>query len=211
MKLIVGLGNPGILYAASRHNIGFCALDKLAKEQGVAFKRNKDAFSFAGKGRIGLRDVILAKPFTFMNLSGIAVAGLVKHYGIKPQDLLVVCDDLDLDLGCIRIRARGSSAGQRGLSSVIEALGTVEFSRLRIGIGRPPHQLVHKKIEEANWCGGRPFSNTDTAEYVLSHFNKKEKEQINRILEKVVACCQAWVTEGIAKSMNMFNRKEKLE
>ncbi len=191
MKLIVGLGNPGILYASSRHNIGFQAVKYLAKAKKSVLKKEKGIRALSAKAKIEGIDVVLAFPLTFMNLSGEAVRLLVKKYRIDSGDLLVVCDDLDLEFGRLKIRAIGSSAGHRGVSSIIDSLSSDEFSRLRIGIGRPGN-------------------NAAAAEYVLSRFNKREKSELSAIIKRASECCQVWAGEGIEKSMNIFNRSNNV-
>ncbi len=192
MKLIVGLGNPGILYASSRHNIGFQAVKYLAKAKKIALKKEKGSRALSAKLKTEGVDVILAIPLTFMNLSGEAVRQLIKKYKIDLGDLLVVCDDLDLEFGRLKIRSSGSSAGHRGVKSIIDALGSDQFSRLRIGIGRPGDNL-------------------DTAEYVLSRFDKREKSGLAEIIKKAAECAQVWVSEGVEKSMNIFNRNNNAD
>lgn len=187
MKLIVGLGNPGRIYIDSRHNIGFSTIKALSRIYKIPLKKDSNTFSLSGKGIIENKNIILAQPLTFMNLSGIAVAALLKKYKIGLRDLLVVCDDLDLEFGVIRIRPSGSSAGHRGLGSIMDYLGSREFSRLRIGIGR------QRENEE------------DAAHYVLSPFTKKEKREIDGITRKACDCCGFWVAKGITESMNVFN------
>ena len=135
MKLIVGLGNPGRQYADSRHNIGFLVLRALAAD--AVFKREPNVFSLTAKIRINREAHLLALPLTFMNLSGSAVEALCDKFDISLSDLLIVCDDLDLEFGSMRLKAKGSSAGHRGIQSIIESLGSNDFARLRIGIGRP--------------------------------------------------------------------------
>ncbi|MBC8436394.1 MAG: aminoacyl-tRNA hydrolase [Candidatus Omnitrophica bacterium] len=188
MKLIVGLGNPGDFYADSRHNIGFSVIRALSKGLKAPLKRDKGTFSLSGRAGYAKQSLILAMPLTFMNLSGNAVADLAKKYRIDLNNLLVVCDDLDLEFGRIRIRARGSSGGQRGLASIIEVLGSDKFARLRIGIGRPV------KAKEAS-------------EYVLSPFTGKEKKQMLKVLSKAQECCETWVNQGITEAMNIFNQR----
>jgi len=190
MKLIVGLGNPGRLYAASRHNIGFRVVKALVRDYKVGLKKDTGVLSISGQVKIGNQVLALAMPHTFMNLSGSAVKGLLKKYRLDPGDLLVVCDDLDLDLGRIKIRPNGSSGGHRGIRSIIDSLQSEGFSRLRLGIGRPK---------------GRP----DTAEYVLSAFTAKEKEQVARMIDKALDCCLAWFNDGIRQTMNRFNKRSK--
>jgi len=209
VKLIVGLGNPGRIYIDSRHNIGFSVIKALSKIYKIPLKKD-NTFSLSGKGKIKGDNLILALPLGFMNLSGIAVSALIKKYKIDLDNLLVVCDDLDLDFGVIKIRQSGSSAGHRGLESIIDSLGSQGFSRLRVGIGRPPHQLVSKNVGKVNWCRGRPLRhNTDTSSFVLSPFTKKEKGKIKEIIENACDCCRVWVMKGIIESMNIFNRRSK--
>jgi len=188
MKLIVGLGNPGLLYARSRHNIGSSVVKALAKVYKIHLKRDTQAFALSGKGKIDRQNVILAIPLTFMNLSGGAVSSLIKRYKIDFNNLLVVCDDLDLEFGRLRIRPEGSSGGHRGLASVTQALRGQDFARLRIGIGRP----------------ARPIA---PAEYVLTSFGKREKAVLTLIQERAIDCCRMWANEGITQSMTVFNRR----
>ena len=192
MKLIVGLGNPGLIYAGSRHNIGFAVVKSLARSLKVTLKRERSAFSLVGKVKLGELNIILALPQSFMNLSGLAVKALLKEFKINPKDLLVICDDLDLELGRIKIRPFGSSGGQRGLQSIIEHIGTSEFSRLRIGIGRPRQS-------------------TQTVRYVLTSFLRKERAIVAEANEKSVRCCLSWVENGVDETMNMFNTRSKNE
>ena len=186
MKLIVGLGNPGLVYAGSRHNIGFTVIKSLARFLKVALKRDASVSALVGKANLGKNNVVLALPQTFMNLSGVSVKALLKKFKVSIEDLLVVCDDLDLDLGRLKIRPQGSSGGQRGMISIIEHLGTQDFSRLRIGIGRPRNP-------------------TDAARYVLAGFLRKEKAIVEEIKQDAVNCCLSWVENGIIKTMDSFN------
>jgi PTH1 family peptidyl-tRNA hydrolase len=190
MKLIVGLGNPGRLYIDSRHNIGFSVIKALAKIYKISLKKGN--LSLSGKAEIGSQNVILAMPLTFMNLSGTAVAGLLKKYRIDLANLLVVCDDLDLEFGRLKLRPSGSSGGHRGLKSIIDCIGSQGFVRLRIGIGRP-------------------FQDIHASDYVLSPFTRKEKEQVRQIIEKAGACCQSWVTKGVTETMNIFNKRRNTD
>lgn len=189
MKLIVGLGNPGNIYLNSRHNIGFFVVKALAKTYRIALKKDRDTFALSGKGRIGEERFILAMPLTFMNLSGKAVDLLLKKYELRSEHLLVVCDDLALDFGRLKIRPQGSSGGHKGLGSIIEALGSERFARLRIGTGRP----ASKKVT--------------TEEFVLAPFTKEEKRGRRDIIETACDCCELWIKEGIEKCMNIFNRR----
>lgn len=187
MKLIVGLGNPGRIYANSRHNIGSLVVKALAKSYRIALKKEKKISSLSGKGKIEGEDVIFAIPLTFMNLSGTAVRALLEKYNLGIDELLVVCDDFDLDLGRLRIKSRGSSGGHRGLKSIIDSLGSQDFGRLRLGIGRPS-------------------KNMEPPDYVLANFRKSERKEIKEIIEKASGCCKTWIIEGIGESMNIFNR-----
>src|SRR3989338_2817154 len=187
MKLIVGLGNPGDVYAHSRHNIGFTVVKALARKYKAAFKKDFGISSLSVKARIAGQNISLALPLTFMNLSGSAVSRLLKKYKVGIESLLVVCDDLDLEFGRLKLRPSGSSAGHRGVQSIIDSLKCEEFARLRVGIGRP-----NKGIE--------------TADFVLSEFSKKEKTQVKETIEKAKGCCESWVTKGTIKTMNIYNR-----
>lgn len=187
MKLIVGLGNPGYIYADSRHNLGFSAVKALARRYRVSLKKDRFAQALSGRCKIEGEVVMLAMPLSFMNLAGPVVKALLKRYAVSPDELLVVLDDLDLEFGRIRLRRSGSSGGHRGLASVIESLGNFKFARLRIGIGRPQEELK-------------------TSDYVLSPFLRKEKQQLKETMEIACECCRAWVIFGIAEAMNKFNR-----
>lgn len=187
MKLIVGLGNPGRFYSGSKHNIGSLVIKALAKKHKIALKKDRDAFSLSGKGKICGQDALLAVPLTFMNLSGKAIAALIRKYKLHLKDILVVCDDLDLELGRIRIKDSGSSGGHGGLKSIIDRLKTQGVIRLRIGIGRPS-------------------LNQDVSDYVLSSFSKADKKRLKDSLKSAAACCEFWISQGITKSMNIFNR-----
>ncbi len=184
----MGLGNPGFIYLGSRHNIGFTVLKSLANSLKINFKRDSLVSSLVARDRSIQQEVVLALPQTYMNLSGIAVKALLKKFKVDGKDLLVVCDDLDLELGKIKIRPQGSSGGQRGMESIIEHLGTQDFCRLRIGIGRP-----------------KSSTSQDTAKYVLSGFLRKEKAALKQIEAEAINCCMSWLENGIVQTMNMFN------
>jgi len=192
MKLIVGLGNPGRQYADSRHNIGFQVARALLKEYCCVLRRDSATRSFYSSIRIKGERVIVALPLTFMNLSGTAVAALVRAHRLKNHDLLVVCDDMNLEFGRLKIRPSGSSGGHKGLGSIIDALGSMDFCRLRIGVGKAPAAI-------------------DASDYVLSSFTKKERKALPAILEESIACCRTWVEEGIDLSMGIFNRRKNQE
>jgi PTH1 family peptidyl-tRNA hydrolase len=186
--LIIGLGNPGREYHRSRHNIGFMVVDQLAERLGVAFSR-MESKSLVTKADLNGRRVILAKPLTYMNLSGQAVKSLARFYKIPLDELLVVCDDIDLPFGTLRLRPNGGSAGQKGMQSIIDSLGTQEFPRLRLGINRPP---------------GRK----DAADYVLQDFTKDEVDYLPAILDRAVEAVLVFVQEGLTEAMNEFNAPE---
>ena len=192
MKLIVGLGNPGIEYQFTPHNLGFLAVDRLACESGVEV-RNRQCRALTGRITIGSEAVLLAKPETFMNLSGLSVHELVEKQEIRPEtDLIVIYDELDLPFGTIRIRERGSSAGHNGMKSVIGALGTEEFLRIRIGI-----------------APDRPVS--DSIQYVLTPLRKAQLKIVDEVLDRTAEAVKLILTEGAAAAMNRFNRKPEAE
>ncbi|MBN1913048.1 MAG: aminoacyl-tRNA hydrolase [Candidatus Omnitrophica bacterium] len=211
MKLIVGLGNPGKEYEGSRHNIGFAVIRSLAEDLRAAFKKEKYSFCLSARLKVGGENLILAMPLTYMNLSGSAVYSLVKRHKIDPDDLLIVCDDMDLGLGSLRIKPQGSCGGHRGLRSIIDALGSDDFNRLRIGIGRPAHRLrAEQRISDGNRYGlGPDREDSEIVKYVLSPFQRKEREAIKEVLARAVDCCMCWVGEGIEKCMNRFNGVKK--
>jgi PTH1 family peptidyl-tRNA hydrolase len=184
MKLVVGLGNPGPRYAKNRHNVGYACIDRLV--EGFAVASGKVMFkAFVARGQLGAHPVLLARPLTYMNLSGLAVRPLLRWYKLALPDLLVIYDDLDLPLGRIRVRSRGGSGGHKGMRSIIEALGSQEFARLRIGIGRPSH--------------GEP------QDYVLGNFGTEQFPVIEAALQHAVETVVLFVTEGIDEAMNVAN------
>jgi len=185
MKLIVGLGNPGAAYARNRHNVGFQLVEGLAKAHGLVFSRQQFRARVAA-GRIAGHDVILAKPLTFMNLSGNAVGSLAHFFKLASADLIVAYDDLDLPLGRVRLRAGGGSGGHKGMKSIIERVGTDQFARLRIGIGRP--------------------TAGDPVDYVLENFSKDDSITMAETLEHGRQAILVWLDEGIDATMNQFNR-----
>jgi PTH1 family peptidyl-tRNA hydrolase len=185
LYLIVGLGNPGQQYARTRHNVGWEVLDVLAKRHGLQF-RTRQARAEIARGTIAGRPVLLAKPQTFMNLSGQSVAALVRFYKLPLTQVLIVHDELDLPLGTIRLRERGSAAGHNGLTSVIQQLGTANVPRLRIGIERPP-----VPGDQVNW--------------VLGHFSASERAELAPALDTAADAVETWLREGITTAMNRFN------
>ncbi len=188
--LIVGLGNPGPKYAGNRHNAGFQCLEHLAGKHGLRFSFYRFRASLA-EGTICGRRVLLARPLTYMNDSGQAVRPLVRHYEVAAGDLLVVYDDMDLPLGKLRLRARGSSGGHRGLESVVSHLGTNEIPRLRLGIGRPPYG--------------------DPVDYVLADWRADEEPVMEAAYERAVEAIECYLSEGIVAAMNRFNTNGDLE
>lgn len=189
MKLIVGLGNPGKRYEATRHNIGFVVVSALADKWKI--KLNSKVFkSFIGKGKFFKEDVIMALPQCYMNNSGEVVAPLLSRKKVKLKDLLVICDDVNLSLGIMRIRAKGSSGGHKGLESIIGRLGTGEFSRLRIGIGE-------KGLKD------------NLSDYVLLPFDKNEKQILGEVVNSAVSCCEIWIREDTERAAHYFNVKNR--
>jgi PTH1 family peptidyl-tRNA hydrolase len=187
MWLIVGLGNPGVEYAWTPHNLGFLAVDAIAERAGIRVER-PEAKSLVGFGRIAGQDVALAKPQTMMNLSGFAVRDLLARSGPAGATLVVLCDDVALPWGMIRIRERGTAGGHNGLKSVIGAIGTIEFPRVRLG-AQPDHPIG------------------DLAEYVLRPMRKAELESAAEMSEQAVEAIELILTQGVAKAMNRFNRR----
>jgi PTH1 family peptidyl-tRNA hydrolase len=184
IKLVVGLGNPGTKYQGTRHNIGYELIDRLASGgRGANFTRKFEG-QFA-EAEIDFRRVLLLKPETFMNLSGRAVGQAVRFYKLEPSDLLVICDDLSLPVGRIRIRPGGSDGGQKGLRDITLHLGTELFHRLRIGIGDQ--------------------GTADAADYVLSRFRSTERSLVDDTLILATQAVAVWVTQGVDQAMNRFN------
>lgn len=178
---IIGLGNPGERYARTRHNIGFMVIDRLSAELGIRLDHECAGLRY-GLGRLGGRQVLLAQPQTFMNRSGEPL----KELGLRPENLLVIYDDLDLNPGQLRLRERGSAGGHRGLASIIENLATQDFARLRLGIGRDASLPV--------------------VDYVLSEFADSEREVLDKQIERAAAAARACLEDGVAAAMNRFNR-----
>lgn len=185
MYLIVGLGNPGKKYENTRHNVGFRVLDELASTHGLKFDREERKALVAG-GMIGAKKVLLAKPQTYMNLSGDSVAGLLNFYKIEPANLLVIADDLDLPLGTLRLRKAGSSGGQNGLKHIIERTGRQDIARMRFGIGRPPGRM-------------------DPAAYVLQPFTGDDDILAREVITRAVKAVETWLNEGIDLAMSRHN------
>ena len=183
--LLVGLGNPGREYRDSRHNAGFMVIDRLAADLGVKLTRVQNR-ALIGSGVIGEAKIVLAKPQTYMNLSGESVSGLVRFYKIPHENLIVIHDDIDLPFGVLRMRPGGGSAGQKGVQSIIERIGAQDFPRLRLGIGRP-----------AGPKGG--------AGYVLNHFHAEEQKELPFLIDAAAAAVRVFVTDGLEAAMNRYN------
>jgi peptidyl-tRNA hydrolase, PTH1 family len=192
VKLIVGLGNPGIEYQFTPHNMGFLAVDRIAEQCGVRVN-NRHCRAQTARTRIAGHEVVLAKPETFMNLSGASVGELVREYEVKPEeDLVLLYDELDLPFGTLRVRPRGRSAGHNGVQSIIGTLGSQEFTRVRLGIG-PDYPVG------------------DGAKYVLSQFKKAQLEVVSEVLEEACDAVRVILADGVQAAMNRFNRKPEEE
>ncbi len=189
VKLIVGLGNPGIEYQFTPHNVGFLVVDRIASERGVEI-RNRRCRALTARIQVGDEAVLLAKPETYMNLSGLSVRELVAEYEVKPEaELIVIQDELDFPLGTLRIHTRRSSAGHNGIESIIDALDTQDFLRIRIGVA------PERKVE-------------DGERYLLAPFRKADLAVVDGMLDTAAEAVKAILTEGAAAAMNRFNRKE---
>ncbi len=183
MKVIVGLGNPGPRYKDTRHNVGFQTLEELARRHPV--QRQESRFdAIIAHLQIKQEKVFLLKPLTYMNLSGKAVRALIAYYKIDLKDIIVIYDDMDLPVGNLRIRSAGGTGGHRGMTSLVENLGTREFARIRIGIGRPPHEAI---------------------DWVLGRFSPEEKPLISNAVARAADAVETWIAHGIEKAMNEYN------
>ncbi len=185
MFLIVGLGNPGEKYARTRHNCGFLVVDELARRAGRE-PRTPECQSLTTKAKLGGTETLLVKPQTFMNLSGVAVAALMKKYDINANSILIISDDVALPLGQLRLRQEGSAGGQNGLKSVIQEVGTPSFARLRIGIA-PDHPI------------------RNLSDFVLDDFSKGERESLNETILKAADAVEVLLQDGIAEAMSKYN------
>jgi PTH1 family peptidyl-tRNA hydrolase len=188
LKLIVGLGNPGREYAATRHNVGFMAIDRLAQKLGLAVKKTMFK-SLIGQAQIDSEKVVLAKPQTYMNLSGGAVGALSRWYRLTAADLIVIYDDMDLPPGKLRIRSDGGSGGHKGMKSIIEVLGNENITRVRIGIGKPTEP------------------DFDGADYVLSRISVDDTKIVEDSVNLAVEAVYCLVRHGVERAMNEYNRK----
>ena len=188
MRLIVGLGNPGVEYAKTRHNIGFMALQVLAEREGIAWRKSPVADGLAVKIDIDGDTCSLLLPLTYMNNSGVAVKAVMSKFEITPEDVLIVYDDIAVTFGDMRIRPVGGAGGHNGIKSIIGHLGTQNFARLRLGVSRPKPGL-------------------DQADYVLSDFTSAEQKLLPDFINQALLCVHSWVTEGVEQAMNQFNKK----
>ena len=188
MKVIVGLGNPGKKYENTRHNIGFAAIDYIAEKEGININTGKHK-ALVGSGYIDGVKVLLVKPQTFMNLSGESLRPIMDFYNLVPEDFLVIFDDIDLDVGRIRIRRKGSAGGHNGIKSIISHLGSMEFPRIKIGVGAKPPGY-------------------DLADYVLGHFSKADQEILQERFEDVYDAVKLIVGDDITEAMNRHNKKK---
>jgi peptidyl-tRNA hydrolase, PTH1 family len=193
VRLIVGLGNPGIEYQFTPHNAGFLAVDRIAEDCGVVVS-NRRGRALTARAKLAGNDVLLAKPETFMNLSGLSVAALVQEFEISPADIIVLYDELALPLGTIRIRERGSANGHNGVKSISGVLGTEEWLRIRIGVGKPA--LADGREIKA---GGK--------DYLLSPMRKQELAVLDEVLDRARGAVETVLTEGVGAAMNKFNRR----
>ncbi len=183
MKVIVGLGNPGRKYSDTRHNIGYRVLEEIAGR--FSIEKEESRFdAIIGHIRIDGEKVLLVKPLTYMNLSGKTVQPLVRWFKLDLDDLIVIYDDMDLPPGVLRLRAQGGSGGHKGMASIIERLGSQEFARIRIGIGRPDNEAI-------NW--------------VLGKFSPNEQKLMEEVISQAVAAVECWVKQGIDRAMNEYN------
>lgn len=189
MKAIIGLGNPGMKYAGTRHNIGFDAVTAIADKYNLSINNKKFKGVYAD-GHIAGEKVLLVQPQTFMNLSGECVREVADFYKLNPDEIIIICDDINLDVGRLRIRKKGSAGGHNGLKNIIAHLGTEEFPRIRVGVG--------EKTE--GW---------DLADYVLARFDRDSEPVIREALANVVGAVETWISEGIDAAMNRFNVSAK--
>lgn len=185
--LIVGLGNPGKQYRENRHNVGFQVVDEFANRNQIELRRVRFE-ALVEKTLFEEVPIVLAKPRTYMNRSGISVAALARFYKPRPEQILVVFDDVDLDFGRLRLLPKGGSSGQKGMKSIIERLGTQEFARLRVGVGRPQ---------------GRK----STPNHVLQDFSRQEKEELPFVLDRAARAIESFLLEGVDAAMNQFNQQ----
>lgn len=187
-RIIIGLGNPGQKYTFTRHNCGFLVLERLAQDLGVSFKNSSLTKGSIAKVKMDQVDLYLFMPSTYMNNSGIAVRRIIDQKKCDLTQVLIVCDDFHLNYGQLRIRAKGRDGGHNGLASIMDHLGTIDFSRLRMGIGAPPR-------------------NKDVAQFVLESFKGSEKKQLDEYVDLTVRCVKDWMQFGMDKTMEKYNKK----
>lgn len=185
MKIIVGLGNPGKQYAATRHNIGFHVIDELSKRLDIPLTQSKFNGMY-GIGHVGTEKVMLLKPLTYMNLSGECIVPMMDYYEVNDDEIVVIYDDLDLQVGKLRLRQKGSAGGHNGIKSIIQHLGSQEFNRIRIGVDRPKNGM---KVPD----------------YVLSNFSEDEKIEMIHAVKNSANACEDWVTKKFLDVMNTYN------
>ena len=188
MKMIVGLGNPGNEYAGTRHNVGWMLVDALAEHLGINEWRSREK-GMVAEGRIGSEKILLVKPLTYMNNSGECVGPLMRWYKLEPEDIMAAHDDMDIPMGTIRIRKKGSAGGHNGIKSLLSHIGSENFGRLRIGIGRP----------QTGWS---------VINHVLAKFNDQEQEKIGDAIKQLIPAVECMVLEGPDMAMNKFNPKK---
>jgi PTH1 family peptidyl-tRNA hydrolase len=192
VKLVAGLGNPGRTYEGTRHNVGFEVVDLLVRRHGLVFDAADSARdAITARWRHAAEPVLLAKPQTFMNLSGVPVRALVDFYKVELPQLLIVCDDVNLPLGRLRLRGSGTEGGHNGLRSIAGALGTIDYARLRIGVGRGD---------------GR----RDLADFVTARFDPDEREPVESAVTRAAEAVETWVADGLSQTMNLYNRAEDI-
>jgi len=190
LKLVVGLGNPSNKYEYTRHNVGFDVIDLFRHELRLGKDFRKEHHSLVSEGQLESQSILLAKPQTFMNSSGIAVHALVLDYEIPLEDIIVIYDDLNLELGLLRVRRSGSAGGHKGVKSIIESLGSESFPRIRIGIGQPPQDM-------------------EVIDYVLSKFTSEERDEIEKAEQTAIEALKIMILEGVEPAMNKFNTRQK--
>ena len=188
MKMMVGLGNPGNEYAGTRHNVGWMLVDALAEHLGINEWRSREK-GMVAEGRIGSEKILLVKPLTYMNNSGECVGPLMRWYKLEPEDIMAAHDDMDIPIGTIRIRKKGSAGGHNGINSLLSHIGSENFGRLRIGIGRP----------QPGWS---------VINHVLAQFNDQEQEEIGDAIKQLIPAVECMVLEGPDMAMNKFNPKK---
>ena len=189
MKIVAGLGNPGAAYAGTRHNMGFEVIDILSEKSGISVDTRKHK-ALIGKGVIGGDKVILAKPQTYMNLSGESLREIMDYYKAQPEDLIVIYDDISLEPGQLRIRTKGSAGGHNGIKSILQHLGTEEFLRIKVGVGEKPPRM-------------------DLADYVLGRMGGEDREAVREAQERAAEAVSVLLEDGAEAAMNRYNAKKK--